>query len=323
MTRNGRSRLPPASAAWRIAAINRGGLAVSPGRARSDSKASSVVSMTPAAPVSRVVKVLVLGMMFNTRRNGAAPSEERAPASLETGPNLRVAKADGRSPLRLLRYSLQLGLGIVLLWAVAVLLLGLIYALVPPVSTLMVSRWATLRPLEHEAVSLDAISPALPLAVLSSEDSRFCEHRGVDWDALQSVIDAGDEDGPSRGASTIPMQTAKNLFLWPSRSYLRKGLELPVALYLDLIWSKRRMMENYLNIAEWGEGVFGAEAAARRYFRKSARELTRREAALLATALPSPFRRNPGRPTARHRILAERLLVRMAATEPFAGCLKG
>ena len=90
------------------------------------------------------------------------------------------------------------------------------------------------------------------------------------------------------------MQTAKNLFLWPSRSYLRKGLELPVALYLDLIWSKRRMMETYLNIAEWGEGVFGAEAAAQRYFGKPAKNLTRREAALLAAALPNPLVRNPG-----------------------------
>jgi monofunctional biosynthetic peptidoglycan transglycosylase len=280
--------------------------------------------MTPAALVSRVVKVLVLGMMFNVRRNGAPPSDESVDAPREAGPKPREAKAGKPFSLfRLLGRAIQLGLGLVLLWVVAVVLLGLIYAIVPPVSTLMIGRWVTLRPVEHEAAGLDAISPALPLAVLASEDARFCEHRGVDWDALQTVIDAADEDGPSRGASTIPMQTAKNLFLWPSRSYIRKGLELPVALYIDLIWSKRRMMENYLGIAEWGEGVFGAEAASRRYFRKSARELTRREAALLATALPSPFRRNPGRPTARHRILAERLLVRMAATEPFAGCLKG
>jgi monofunctional biosynthetic peptidoglycan transglycosylase len=263
-------------------------------------------------------------MMFNTRRNGAPPPEESVAAPHETGPSLRRGMTGERfSLVRLLWRVIQLVLGFVLLWVIAVLLLGLIYAIVPPVSTLMASRWVTLRPLEHEPVSLGEISPALPLAVLTSEDSRFCEHRGVDWDALQTVIDAADEDGPSRGASTIPMQTAKNLFLWPSRSYLRKGLELPIALYVDLIWSKRRMMENYLNIAEWGEGVFGVEAAARRYFRKSARDLTRREAALLATALPNPFRRNPGRPTPRHRLLAERLLLRMAATEPFAACLKG
>jgi monofunctional biosynthetic peptidoglycan transglycosylase len=224
---------------------------------------------------------------------------------------------------RVLRRLAKLGFGLVLLWVMAVVWLGLINLVVPPVSTLMLGRWATLRPVERSAVGLGDIAPALPLAVIAAEDGRFCEHNGVDWDALQTVIEAADEDGPSRGASTIPMQTAKNLFLWPSRSYLRKGLELPIALYIDLIWPKRRMMENYLNIAEWGEGVFGAEAASQRYFRKPARALTRREAALLATALPNPFRRNPARPTARHRAMADRLVARMEATEPFTACLKG
>ncbi len=158
--------------------------------------------------------------------------------------------------------------------------------------------------------------------MLASEDSRFCEHAGVDWDAIREVVEGADEDGPSRGASTIPMQTAKNLFLWPSRSYVRKGLELPIALYLDLVWTKRRMMEVYLNIAEWGDGTFGAEAAARRYFNKSAKDLTRREAALLATALPNPFRRNPARPSPGHRRLADRLALRMEVAAPFAGCLR-
>ncbi len=91
----------------------------------------------------------------------------------------------------------------------------------------MLGRWLTLRPVERTYVGLDEIAPTLPLAVMTSEDSRFCQHGGVDWDALRDVIDAADEDGPARGASTIPMQTAKNLFLWPSRSYVRKGLELP------------------------------------------------------------------------------------------------
>ena len=297
------------------------GRAVSPGRVSSDSNAWSVVSITPAASVSRVAKVFVLGMTINVHRDGAPPQREGE------APEERVADTRDKPPrqplsvARLVRGVVQVALGLVLLWAVAVVLLGLIHIVVPPVSTLMLSRWVTLRPVERDAVALEAIAPALPLAILSSEDSRFCEHGGVDWDSLQTVIDAADEDGPSRGASTIPMQTAKNLYLWPSRSYLRKGLELPIALYIDLIWSKRRMMENYLNIAEWGDGVFGAEAAARKHFRKSARDLTRREAALLATALPNPFRRNPGRPTARHRALAERLLARMTATEPFAACL--
>jgi monofunctional biosynthetic peptidoglycan transglycosylase len=197
-----------------------------------------------------------------------------------------------------------------------------LYETAPPVSTLMLGRWLSLQSVSRDYSSLDNVSPHLPLAVLTAEDSRFCQHGGVDWDALREVMEAADEDGPSRGASTIPMQTAKNLFLWPGRSYLRKGLELPVALYLDLIWSKRRMMEVYLNVAEWGDGVFGAEAAAQKYFRKSARNLTRREAALLATALPNPLVRNPGRPTARHRALAERLMGRMEGAVPFSECLK-
>ena len=208
------------------------------------------------------------------------------------------------------------------MWVAAVVLLGLSYILLPPISTLMLARLVTLRPVERTAVSLEEVSPHLPLAVMSAEDARLCQHGGVDWDMLREVVEAADEDGPVRGASTIPMQVAKNLFLWPSRSYIRKGLELPIALYIDLIWSKRRMMEIYLNVAEWGEGIFGAEAAAQRYFRKSARDLTRREAALLATALPNPFRRNPARPSARHRALADRLLGRMEGTAPYAGCLK-
>ena len=217
----------------------------------------------------------------------------------------------------------KLALGAILAWVAAVVLLGLLYILVPPVSTLMLARLVTLRPVDRTVVGLSDVSPHLPLAVLASEDARLCQHAGVDWEVLRNVVEAADEDGPVRGASTIPMQVAKNLFLVPSRSYIRKGLELPIALYIDLVWSKPRMMEVYLNVAEWGEGTFGAEAAARRYFRKSAADLTRREAALLATALPNPFRRNPARPSARHRALADRLMGRMESTAPYAACLRG
>lgn len=184
----------------------------------------------------------------------------------------------------------------------------------------MMARWATGRPVERSAVALGAMAPALPQAVIAAEDARFCAHRGVDWDALRDVLDDSDEGGPSRGASTIAMQTAKNLFLWPSRSYLRKALEIPIALYLDLVWGKRRLMEVYLNVAEWGEGVFGAEAAARRHFGKSARDLSRREAALLATSLPNPFLRDPARPSRHQRELAVIVLARMAAVSD--GCLE-
>ena len=234
----------------------------------------------------------------------------------------RGAKRETRSPLRWLRRAVLVVAGLALAALAAVLLLGLAYAVVAPPSTLMLARWATLRPVERVFVPLDAMGP-LPLAVLASEDARFCRHRGVDWDALREVVEAADETGPARGASTIPMQVAKNLFLWHGRSYIRKGLEIPLALYLDLVWSKRRMMEVYLNIAEWGPGVFGAEAAAQHHFRKPARSLTRQEAALLAVALPNPRLRNPGRPSPRLRALANRVAARMGPAAALSDCLRG
>ena len=219
---------------------------------------------------------------------------------------------------RLVRLLVWLAFG----FAALVLTLGLAYRAVTPVSTLMLGRWLAGRPVLREAVPLDAIAPVLAVAVVLSEDAGFCRHHGVDWGALRTVLDQADEDGPSRGASTIAMQTAKNLFLWPSRSYLRKGLEIPIALYLDLVWPKRRMLEVYLNVAEWGDGVFGAEAAARRYFGKGARDLSRREAALLAAALPNPGRRNAQRPSARHQMLAARLAARLDARASLAECIR-
>ena len=252
-----------------------------------------------------------------------APSEENV--AEKSGPKWTLRSGRPRKPLtlgRLLRRFVQLGLTLILLWAAAVFWLGLLYWAVPPVSTLMLGRWMTLQPVTRDYVSLDSISPSLPLAVMAAEDSRFCDHHGVDWGALREVVEDADEDGPARGASTIPMQAAKNLFLWPSRSYIRKGLEIPVALYLDLIWPKRRMMEIYLNMAEWGEGVFGAEAAAQKYFGKSARNLNAREASLLARSLPNPLVRNPARPKPGHRALAGQLQVRMVRAAPFTDCLK-
>jgi monofunctional biosynthetic peptidoglycan transglycosylase len=212
-----------------------------------------------------------------------------------------------------LRGVVRFAIGLLLFAILAILVLGIVYRFALPVSTLMLARWLTFQPVERIATPLEAMAPSLALAVVTSEDGRFCLHHGVDWGALREVIEDAEDDAPSRGASTIPMQTAKNLFLWPGRSYVRKALELPIALYLDLLWGKRRVMEVYLNVAEWGDGVFGAEAAARRHFGKSARSLTRGEAALLATALPNPKVRNPARPTARHRALANRLLGRMEA----------
>lgn len=193
-----------------------------------------------------------------------------------------------------LRLARRLALTLAALWAGAIL----IYAVLPPVSTLMLARWATLRGLERDYVPLEKIAPSLPRAVVASEDQRFCAHRGVDWTELRTVLTRSGENGPARGASTVTMQSVKNVLLWPGRSRLRKALELPLALLADLVWGKRRTMEIYLNVAEWGDGVFGAQAAARRHFGKDAAQLTPREAALLVAALPNPIRRDAGRPGA-------------------------
>lgn len=204
----------------------------------------------------------------------------------------------GKFFIILIRLALAFTLGVVAL--------AFAYLYVTPTSTLMLAREIEGKPVERVYAPLAEISPNLRAAVIASEDALFCRHHGVDWGALREVIDDADEDGPSRGASTITMQTAKNLFLWPARSAIRKAIEIPLALLIDLIWPKRRVLEVYLNIAEWGDGIFGAEAAAQRYFQKTADRLDLRQAALLASALPNPHLRDPARPS--------RQLSRRAAT---------
>ena len=174
----------------------------------------------------------------------------------------------------------------------------LLYRVVPPpVTPLMVIRLLEGEGIAKQWRSYDEISPHLIRAVMASEDSRFCKHYGFDWDAIESALAENLQGGPLRGASTITMQTAKNLFLWPARSYVRKGFEAYFTVLLELLWTKRRILETYLNVVEWGPGIYGAEAAARAHFGKSADALSRREAALLAAVLPSPRRWSAGRPT--------------------------
>src|ERR1700731_1756123 len=213
-----------------------------------------------------------------------------------------------------------LGAALALAFGFAALIL--VYRFLPPISTLMLARSLEGETVERQYVPLERMSGFLRAAVIVSEDARFCEHNGVDWSALRGVLDRAGADGPTRGASTIPMQTAKNLFLWPSRSYVRKAIEIPLALLIDLEWPKRRILEVYLNLAEWGKGVFGAEAAARHYFHKSADRLDAREAALLATALPNPRHRNPARPSWRHGGLATRIMARALTAGPLVECVE-
>jgi monofunctional biosynthetic peptidoglycan transglycosylase len=216
--------------------------------------------------------------------------------------NVRVqAEAKSWRPLRLRRVLWVVRLAITVALGFVALLLVVYRSANPPGSTLMAYETLAGRDIAHRWVPLSAISPQLVRAVIAAEDAHFCRHNGVDWAAIGEAIDRAGEDGP-RGASTISMQTVKNLFLWSSRSYVRKALEVPLTYVSELTWSKRRILEIYLNIAEWGPGVYGAEAAARYHFGKSAARLTADEAALLAATLPDPQGRDagdPGRTTTR------------------------
>jgi monofunctional glycosyltransferase len=177
-------------------------------------------------------------------------------------------------------------------------LLAPLYRLGHPVSTLMAWRYVTGAPVSRQWIDFDAISSALPRSVVAAEDARFCRHHGIDWGALREAIDDAEDGEVARGGSTITQQVAKNLFLWPGRSVVRKALEFPLALWIDLVLPKQRILEIYLNIAELGpSGQFGAQAGAAYAFGHPASSLSPREAALLAASLPNPVRRsarNPG-----------------------------
>lgn len=184
-----------------------------------------------------------------------------------------------------------------------------------PVSTLMVWRWLKGAPVSRQWIDFSAISPALPRSVVASEDAKFCSHRGIDWDALRDVIDDAEDGEVTRGGSTITQQVAKNLFLWPGRSVVRKGLEIPLAMWIDLVLGKQRILEIYLNIAELGpSGQFGAEAGATYAFGRSASALPPREAALLAAILPNPVRRSARNPGPGIRRLAGTYMARAQAS---------
>lgn len=177
-------------------------------------------------------------------------------------------------------------------------LLTPLYRIGHPVSTLMAWRWVQGAPVTRRWIDFDAISPYLPRAVVAAEDAHFCKHHGIDWGALREAIDDAQEGEGLRGASTITQQVAKNLFLAPIPDLIRKLLEFPLALWIDRVLPKQRVLEIYLNIAELGpSGQFGAEAGSVYAFGHSASTLWPREAALLAAILPNPVKRsarNPG-----------------------------
>ena len=205
-----------------------------------------------------------------------------------------------------------------LLVAVLVLpyLVAPLYRTGHPASALMAWRYLTGAPVSRQWVDLSAIAAPLPRSVVASEDAKFCTHRGVDWGALREAIDDAEDGEPSRGGSTITQQVAKNLFLWPGRSVVRKALELPLALWIDFVLPKPRILELYLNIAELGPtGQFGAQAGSLYAFGHGAAMLTPREAALLAAILPNPHVRSARNPGPGVRRLAGIYVARAQAVE--------
>ncbi|HET7211434.1 MAG TPA: monofunctional biosynthetic peptidoglycan transglycosylase [Methyloceanibacter sp.] len=217
---------------------------------------------------------------------------------------------------------LRRALRILLVIAAAILLSIVAFRFInPPITPVMLAEKLRGHTLRREWVPLEDMSRQLPIAAISSEDGRFCAHWGVDWSAVKEAIDEGGGLGAFRGASTIPMQTAKNLYLWSGRSYVRKAIEVPLAYVMSALWSKARMMEVYLNVAQFGRGIFGVEAASRYYFKKSAADLTRREAVLLVAALPNPRFRNPAKPSRRMLLVARSIERRLPIMVPRSACV--
>jgi len=211
-----------------------------------------------------------------------------------------MAKADRKKPKaapRRRRFRLRGFLFNLLKFAIVVgialpLALTALYKFLPPPGTyLMVQRVFEGKGWDYRWRPLSKISPALVRAAIGAEDAKFCQHKGFDIDAIERAM-KNNERRPNRvrGGSTISQQTAKNVFLWPQRSYLRKGLEAYFTVLIETIWGKKRIMEVYLNVAEMGPGIYGAEAASRHYFKKSAKDLTPAQANRLAAILPSPLR---------------------------------
>ncbi|MFD0389132.1 monofunctional biosynthetic peptidoglycan transglycosylase [Tistrella bauzanensis] len=190
----------------------------------------------------------------------------------------------------------------------------------PPATPLMLIRLIDEGRIDYRPRGLDEIARSLPQSAIAAEDNNFCNHSAVDWPAVQVAIDDWRGGKALRGASTISMQTARNLFLWPGGGFLRKALEVPLAYAIELAWPKWRIVELYVNVAEWGPGLYGAEAAAQTHFDKPAAALTSREAALLAAVLPNPRRWSAGEPTRYIQGRANTIARRVGQLGPATAC---
>ena len=231
-----------------------------------------------------------------------------------------IAFARPRARRRRWFWLRALVLMLTLVMVVFPVLLTLLFSVVPPpITPLMVIRLLSGSGLDKRWRSLEEISPAAAQAVVASEDNRFCQHAGFDIRAIRQVLADYAAGEALRGASTISMQVAKNVFLWPARSALRKVLEAYLTLLIEGLWSKRRIIEVYLNVAEWGRGIYGIEAAAQHHFGKPASALNRREASLLAVVLPNPRQWSVKSAFVQHR--AGIIVRRMRQIEPLLDCL--
>ena len=230
--------------------------------------------------------------------------------------------AKGRKSWRRVLLTALLVLALIAVPVVGVAL----FAVVPPTPTiLMLQQAAGGRGLDYRWRGLNDISPNLVNAAIAAEDARFCSHRGFDMEAIQKALDHNAEGGRIRGGSTISQQTAKNVFLWPSRDWIRKGLEAGYTVLIETVWSKRRIMEVYLNVVEWAPGVYGAQAASRHWVGKDAADLTPREAARLAAILPAPRRYKAASPGPYVRRRASRIQAAMGTVrgEGLKACVLG
>lgn len=230
------------------------------------------------------------------RKTAARPAAKPAAAKPRASGGKTTAKPGGkpvprRSLLsRLRRWAFRAVMAVVAFYALLILLFSFVP---PPVNLYQLSESVRLGSIDKDWVSWDEIAPVMGRSAVAAEDANFCNHWGFDMAAIRQAI----EQGGNRGASTISQQVVKNVFLWHDRNWLRKAMEAALTPAVELVWSKRRILEVYLNVAEFGEGVFGVQAAARHHFGVDARDLTEVQAARLAAVLPAPKLRDPAKPT--------------------------
>ena len=242
---------------------------------------------------------------------------------VEPGPRFAKSEASGpelvarrvappRAPQgRLARWGRRLALTAVLAALAPALVIAIYRVVPPPLTPLMVIRNVEGEPIRQHWVPYRAIAPALVGAVMASEDENFCSHSGFDLGAMREAWQTYRATGRLRGASTISQQTAKNLFLWPVHSFVRKAVEAYITVLLELMWPKQRILEVYLNVIEWGPGLYGADSAAQAYFGRPAAALSAHQAAMLAAVLPNPRAWSPVRPPPRVEHRADWILARM------------